>query len=331
MTINIQILVILKEYYGIEATNIEQQIGGWSALAFLIRTESEKYFLKVYSKDRPSIAQWIYAIDRYVPLVKWLHNNTILKDNIINPIYTKFNSYKCEDDKYVYVLFEYVEGDTIGENSLNYYQINELAKIIGLLHGSTSTIPYELKEQFINENFDIEFCDRLTSFIADDLFAKEDALLFTVKPYIECLSDLINRISQLSDSLKHKPTQFVVCHSDAHNWNIIQSNSLVLIDWECLKLALPEQDLVLFAAEPYAMQFLFEYKKYVTYNVPNIDAFEFYYIKRKLEDIWEWIKQLRIEGLVLPEDKTLEFMKSNLQDCAKIDYFRSDLVKIFNG
>ena len=102
MEINKRIEAILKKYYDIEVTHIEQRTGGWSALAFLIEDECNKYFLKVYNKKRPSIAQWICAIDRYIPLVKWLQDNTILKSNIVSPIFTKLGSNKCEDEEYVY-------------------------------------------------------------------------------------------------------------------------------------------------------------------------------------------------------------------------------------
>lgn len=330
MEINNRIEAILKEYYDIEVTLIKQQTGGWSALAFFIEDERNKYFLKVYNKKRPSITQWIGAIDRYIPLVKWLQDNTILKNNISSPIFTKLNSNKCEDEEYVYLLSDYIEGTTIGENTLTHNQINELARILGVLNESTSSVPYELKERLTKETFEIEFCDSLASFIYNDLHMKEDVVLLTVEPYTAYLLDLIDRMRLLSRSLKLKTPQFVLCHADAHNKNIMQGQNMMLIDWECLKLAPQEQDLILNITKPYAAQFLFEYKKYVKYDEPDIDAFEFYFLKRKLEDIWEWIKQLRVEGLVRTEDITLKLLKSTLRDCTNLHNFRSDLKKFFH-
>lgn len=329
MAINDQIAAVLKEYYGIAAASIEEKVGGWSALAFLIEDESNKYFLKVYNKKRPSAAKWIQAIDRYNPLVKWLHDNTILKNNVASPILTKSESYKCEDEEYVYLLSEYIEGTTIAENSLSRKQINELARILGVLHSITTSTPNELKGQQIKESFDIEFCDLLSSFIYKDLYLKDDVVLQVVKPYTHWLLDNIDRMRFLSSTLKHKPQQFVLCHADAHNWNIMQGENMVLIDWEGLKLAPQEQDLILNITEPYAVQFLGEYKKYMIYDKPDLDALEFYFLKRKLEDIWEWIKDLRIEGLVKSEDTTLKLLKLTLNDCTHIEGFRLNLKKIF--
>lgn len=325
MEINSQILVILKEYYDIEASFIVQLTGGWSALAFLIEDKSKKYFLKAFDKKRPAVAQWIGTIDRYIPLVKWLRDNTILSNHIVSPIFTKKNSSKCEDEQYVYLLSEYIEGTTIGESALSYNQINELAKIIGVLHHSTSSLPRDLTEQQTKENFDIEYCDYLLSFLYKDLYTKEDILLQIVKPYTNDLLHNIDRMRILSNSLKHKPLQFVLCHADAHNWNIVQGQNMMLVDWECLRIAPPEQDLILNITEPYAAQFLLEYKKYMNYDKPDLDAFEFYFLKRKLEDIREWIKQLRDEDLVKSEDSTVELLRRTLKECTSTRSFRSNM------
>lgn len=329
MEINNRIVAILKDNYGIKVTLIEQKPGGWSALAFLIEDESKKYFLKVYNKKKPSVKPWIKAIDRYTPLVKWLNEQTVLKNNIVNPILTKAESNKCEDEVYVYLLSEYIEGTTIGEKKLNSEQINELAKIIGILHKNTPNIPYELKEQQTKESFNIDFCDLLSSFIYNDLDKKFDVVYEVVKPYAGCLFDNIHRMEYLSKTLKSKPHKFVLSHADAHNWNVMQGSNLMLIDWECLKLAPQEQDLILIVTESYAQQFLREYKKYIEYDNPDLDALEFYSLKRKLEDIWEWIKDLRFEGLVKSKEVTVELLKLNLDACKNTDSFQSEMKKVF--
>ncbi|WP_195570574.1 aminoglycoside phosphotransferase family protein [Paenibacillus sp. 1001270B_150601_E10] len=329
MEINNRIASILKDYYEIDATCIQKQTGGWSALAFLIEDTSKKYFLKVYSKKKPSSVQWTEAIDRYIPVVKWMHDHTELNINIVSPICTRLKCNKCEDEEYVYLLSEYIEGTTIGEESLRPSQINELAKILGVLHKNTSRIPYTLNKEQVKERFDIDFCELLSSFINNDLDKQDDMVLKTVKPYTGNLLEKIDRMKFLSSTLKRKSHKFVLCHADAHNWNIMQGQNLMLIDWECLKLAPQEQDLILIITESYAEQFLNEYKKYMNYETPDFDAFEFYYLKRKLEDIWEWIKDLRFEGLVKSEDITLNLLQLSLNECIRIDSFRSDLKKIF--
>lgn len=329
MEINYRIRAILEEHYGITVTCIKQRTGGWSALAFFIEDKNKRYFLKVFNKKRPSSVQWICAIDKYIPLVQWLHDNTPLHNNIVSPIFTKHQDNKCEDEGYVYLLSEYIEGITVAENYLSHIQINELAKILGILHESTAIIPSELMEKQVKETFDIDFCDSLFSFINNDLHVKDDAVLQIVKPYSSCLLELTQKMRHLSNILKDNRQQFVICHADAHNWNLMQGENLMLIDWENIKLAPQEQDLILNVTEPYAVKFLSEYKRYMNYDRPDFDAFEFYYLKRKLEDILAWIMDLREEELIKSEDITLEYLKSNLRSCTHINSFRSDLKKVF--
>lgn len=330
MEIKYMISHILKENYGIVAKSIEQRPGGWSALAFLVEDKNKKYFLKVYNKKKPSLIQWINAIERYTPLVKWLHDHTDLKNNLVNPILTKLNSNKCEDEEYVYLLSKYIEGTTIGERQLTPNQVKELAKILAILHKNTANIPNELKEQQEKESFDTDFRENLSLFLYNDLEAKDDIVLEIVKPYMDTLLERIDRLRHLSNSLKRKSYQFVLSHSDAHNWNIMQGENLMLIDWECLKLAPQEQDLILIVTEPYAGLFLNEYKKHMKYDFPDIDTYEFYYLKRILEDIWEWIEDLRFEGLVKSEELTLKLLKLNLEACKKTNSIRDKIQEVFN-
>ncbi|WP_409295357.1 aminoglycoside phosphotransferase family protein [Peribacillus sp. SCS-26] len=321
---------ILKVNYGIEAAKIEPCTGGWSALAFKVTDEKDTYFLKVYDKNRASIVRWIDAIENYTPLVKWLHDHTELKRNLADPILTNSQEYNGDDDRYVYVLSQYIEGSTIGGGQLSRDEVSELARMIGVLHKSTAAISRELKERQAKELFEIDFCDSLSSFIHDDLQKKDDIILKMVSPYTGVLLDNIERIKYVSRTLKDKTHQYVLCHADVHNWNIMRGENLMLIDWECAKLAPVEQDLILIVTEPYARQFLDEYKRHIEYNTPDLDAYEFYYLKRILEDIWEWIGDLRFEGLVKSEAETLEYLKLNLEACTRTGGFRPRIQNLFN-
>ncbi len=158
---------------------------------------------------------------------------------------------------------------------------------------------------------------------------KDDILFELVTPYTDILLEKINRMSYLSHTLKNRPHQFVLSHSDSHNWNLMQGRHLILIDWECLKLAPQEQDLILNITEPYAKDFLSEYRKHMKYDSPDFDASEFYSLKRKLEDIWEWILDLRFQGLVKSEEATLEYLNLNLESI-KVDSTRSKIQNVFN-
>lgn len=92
-----------------------------------------------------------------------------------------------------------------------------------------------------------------------------------------------------------------LCHTDIHNWNLMQRDEqLVLIDWEGLKLAPVKADLMFFVDKPYYDVFMNIYLKLHKDFLINTDALLFYHIRRKLEDIWEFIEQLLYDN---QEDK----------------------------
>ena len=320
-----QIQAILKEHYNIHAKRIVQLAGGWSALAYLISDDNQKYFLKVYDKKRSSSTKWINAIDQYMPIVEWLHGHTTLKKHVVKPTLTNTEMYTCEDEDTVYVLAAFIDGYTIGSSPLKLEQVNEIAKILGTLHRSTEDVPAHLMKQLPRENFDIGFCRSLYKFIKNDLVSKHDAVLRIVKPFAGYLLDNIKRMKYLAETLKKKPKQYVLCHGDLHYWNMIQSKHIKLIDWECAILAPPEQDLILHVTGQHTDSFLSFYKQYVSSNELDLDALEFYFLKRNLEDIWEWIQNLRFKEAIKSQEETLKFLRRNLIECTKVTSFRAYL------
>lgn len=158
---------ILKSEYGIDEAVIESQQGGWVALAFKVRSVTNKYFLKVYEKKRSSTEKWTKTIDFYIPIIKWLVCNTEMKGKIVNPVYTIKGEYMCEDKENVYLLFDYIEGVTIGEKALIDTQVKDLASIVGRLHISIEEVP--LPKESVYEDYELPFCKELLKFIEKDI------------------------------------------------------------------------------------------------------------------------------------------------------------------
>ena len=60
------------------------------------------------------------------------------------------------------------------------------------------------------------------------------------------LEQSIDRVEGLSEILRRSNPKMALCHTDIHNWNLMQRDEqLVLIDWEGLKLAPVKADLML--------------------------------------------------------------------------------------
>jgi spectinomycin phosphotransferase len=106
-----------------------------------------------------------------------------------------------------------------------------------------------------------------------------------------------------------------LCHTDLHCWGIMEFRAgLILIDWEGLKLAPVEADLMFLIDKPYFHDFLTSYKEKHNNFELNHDALHFYQGRRKLEDIDEFIEQLIFD--LLPEQEgmnTKDYLKEGLR------------------
>ena len=60
----------------------------------------------------------------------------------------------------------------------------------------------------------------------------------------------------------------------------------------CLKLSPPEADMMFLVDKPYYNEFLSVYQKIHKKFEINPQALKFYQVRRKLEDIWEFLEQL---------------------------------------
>lgn len=239
----------------------------------------------------------------------------MLKNKIPVPIHSVKNQYKTENEYGIYLLYHYIEGHTIGNQGLTQIQINELANIVAQLHSFGQKIPFEVN--FITEKFENPFLNVLSSVIHSDSLSTNVKLL--IIPYMEQLERLIDKIRFESQTLKSSELDMVLCHTDLHNWNFIDSNGdLIIIDWEGLKLAPVEADMIFFIDKPYFNDFMEMYKQiHPNYSI-NETALSYYQNKRYLEDIWEFIEQLEYDNQNYEERKvSLYYLENELQKLAK--------------
>lgn len=295
---------LLKVKYDLEAVKIVPQRGGWAALAFKVYSSDGSFFLKVYEKSRTSTPKWTALIDQYVPITVWLMHNSQLRDRLPVPVLTQNGDYKCEDDEGIYLLYEYIEGETVGDKELTGDQVEELSEMIAELHLYGEEIPVETKA--IKEDFAVPFLAQMRTVVDQGIVVVQGirvdqgigelpcAVRELIQLHIGPLRRLMDSVEKLSEDLRKRNLKMTLCHTDLHNWNLMQSGSrqLMLIDWEGLKLAPVEADLMFFIDKPYYHTFMTNYRKVHDEFAINSDVLRFYQDRRKLEDIWEFIEQI---------------------------------------
>lgn len=308
---------ILKTQFDVESSDIVETIGGLSASAYKISSDTDSFFLKVYDKQLTQTPIWIENIDNYMPILLWLNENTELKGKIIRPILTISGNYRYEDDENVYILFDYIKGETIAQKPLTNSQVVEIAEIMAHLHSYGPEIPVKMDK--IKETFDLPFCFSLENYIKNSYDTSPDDIKLILQPCLLELVARINEIKTLAYKVKHKNYKMVLCHTDAHGWNLMQGDHLVLVDWEGMKLAPAEADLFMFNVKDYWDIFLEHYNTIRPEFKLDKEMLSFYIMRRKLEDIWAFL-----EG-ILYDDLSDVRRKSNLaylsNECRNLNAF----------
>jgi thiamine kinase-like enzyme len=303
--------------YGIKCTEIVETSGGLSASAYKIKADNDNFFLKVYDKRLTQTSLWIENIDNYMPILLWLNKNTKLQGKIINPITTSSGNYRYEDEENVFTLFEYIKGEAIAKKPLTDTQITEIAEIMGHLHSYGQEIP--IKTDKIRENFNVNFCSSLENFISDEFAASPEDIKVILQPCLEQLILKINETKSLSNMVKQKSNKMVLCHTDAHGWNLMQSDHIVLVDWEGMKLAPAEADLFMFAKKDYWDIFLKHYSNIRPEFKLDQVMLSFYTLRRKLEDIWAFLESILYDDL--PDERRISSLAYLANECKDLNAF----------
>lgn len=307
---------MLRGEYGIQALSLCEIPSGWSASAWKVHSGCGDYFLKVYDKHKPSTKSWAARIDIYMPVVLWLYQNTKLHEKMTAPVLTKDGSYQCEDESFKCIVFPFITGEILCGEKLKPEQVCEIAQIVSELHSYSTEIP--VPTNGLKEDFDVSFCTTLISRITNIHHCTQ--LEETLAPHIGNIIQIIDTVQKAAALLIDSQMRYTLCHTDIHGWNLIQSESLILIDWEGLKLAPAEADLFSFSET-----FFFEYAQeefmsiyssvHKAYRI-NRDAMKFYRFRRRLEDIFAFVESILFDDLTRDDmNRSLRYLQ---QECERL-------------
>lgn len=304
---------LLEQEYGVSILSVKEVQGGWSARAFLLETDAGRRFLKLYDRHRPTAASWIARIDNYAPAMAALWENPHLRGRMPELLPTKAGNCKVQDADFVYLLFDYIDGPTLRDEPLDAAQTERLGEIVGALHSLVPPCPFPTGG--MAEDISLPFGQKLL-----DALGRFDSMPATLQlllcRYREQLEWSVRELLRLLADVRVPCERLGLCHTDIHGGNIMLDGdgNLVLLDWEGLCIAPAEADFFDLSAEPLFGAFLKGYSRFVPGYAPDPDLIRFYRLRRRLEDIWEFVAQLLYDN---PDGETewdaLYYMERDLR------------------
>jgi len=291
---------VLSATYNIKVSSVCKIRGGWSAMAYLAtETTGREYLVKIYDNSRKSTARLTSHIDSYMPVVSWLSGRPNLRNKLVHPIQTIDGKYRYNNDRYVFLLQHYVQGEDLVDKELTRHQVIQLADIVAELHSLGNDIPIDTR--FPKETFEVEFGRELRDSINSASKLKKE-LYNVLSPHIDRINNKLEELSVISQALKNRHFRYVPCHRDIHEGNILQSdNGIVLIDWENIQLAPFEADIFSVADKPWFGIFMDQYRNRHPHSRIDNTCIQYYSLYRKLNDIWEFTEQLQFDKITSDE------------------------------
>lgn len=102
----------------------------------------------------------------------------------------------------------------------------------------------------IIEDFEVSFLGQLEEVMNRSNANLPEELLNLINNNADKVIALILQIKDLSNKLKINRLDMSLCHTDLHNWNLMQTENLMLIDWEGQKIAPVEADIMFLIDKP---------------------------------------------------------------------------------
>ena len=283
---------ILKEAYGLSPAGVTEQKGGWSARAFRVEAEGRRYFLKVYDKEESSTAQWTANLGIYLPFLASVKE---LEGWAPRTVPALTGRLWAENDRFLTILADYIEGRDLGGQTLSREQATQLGTILGWLHRLKG---FDKMLEPVRETFAVPFCKELREILEsrEEPSIPEDVREI-LRKYAEPLNWLTDMLDASAARQKARELPFVPCHTDIHGWNLMQGEHLYLIDWEGLRYAPMEADFFALTGLPQFPALWEAYCREQPDAAIDPDCLEFYQLRRRCEDIWEFAARILYDRL----------------------------------
>ncbi|MEI7579532.1 MAG: aminoglycoside phosphotransferase family protein [bacterium] len=296
-----QILNLIKENYGLNIQTISFVNKGYGDHNYFITDKSgKKYFLK--------IARNVKGTTIGLKVCQYLHE--IAFTNISQVITTKSNTIGVLFEKHLITILEFIDGAEIGEikneeterlalmilsklHRIKLTQVVNFIPRISFIAASGKSLFNKLQQVKI-KHYQLDFEKQFQKMLADNY---------------NLLIDAIDKLNDLTKQCVLEHQEFVICHRDCHGYNFMKmkTGELFLIDWDSVKLAPPEQDLIFFSEENISKYYPFPKNKKL-----NQKTFLYFALERQIDDLQAFVETILLSDTVIKEkqasfENVLEF------------------------
>lgn len=294
--IYLQSAQILLDEYGIETDKIGEAPRGFVAETFKIATAGRKYFLK-----KVKIGRLSHYLKQSSEVLAKIQTGL----NISQIVKTKTGRNYVENAEYIYVLYDWIEGQSLSCDNLSLQQKQNFYSLLKQIHSlpiPTITIETE-KFKFLGEKSYLESKQKLAN---DNLFGVQKILQSYLNSYQTEIDQLFTGFKIVQAKCRQKSVKnFVITHGDVLNNLIINENQVCLIDWDDILLAPKERDL--WGIEEFFTELDQDYY--------------FFYLYQRFLDLTDWLE------IILDNSNSEETKMQNFEEMRK-DCFETWLLPL---
>lgn len=287
----LQAVVQSAQYYDWHpVAHVRPLPSGFVAHAFALQHGDRTVFVKCYDRQRAITARMLTSNQFSLPVTAWLAQHTPLAGRMAAPLATRSVAYHVDMGRFVCVAFDFWAGSMPCEAGLTEQQVVHLATTIAWLHHITPQVP--MPNHVEREDFTASWADPFWAYLTDQwqtLAPDVQAVLASHRPILQTM---LMRFRDIGSALRTTPPALVLCHTDIHCMNmLVEGDTTVLLDFEGLKLAPIEHDIMFVRDEPYWPAWYAAYQAVCGATPVDPQRLRFYQERRLLEDIYEWIEQ----------------------------------------
>ncbi len=315
----------LRSAYALDVRSVHFLTYGFDSACYAVEcADGTRFFLKRQGGTRTAR---IFAARAgfYLPATWMLHYEGVFC-NLTYPIKAAGGTFKVDSvdsggQPETLILFNWVDGE-MPESLTADDALPEIARLVAAFHQSPSKLrmPPGGVEQFgIPFEGDLLACMGALHDVGPGDSAGKRALRDLLLPREGDIVRVLARLRELQALARSRKRPSFLCHTDIHKWNVLvdERGEYVFLDWEGAALAPPEHDLIFFTGDDERFAaFLRHYDAHFTAPPPlDADLFNFYFHRRNLEDLTDWLWRILYENA--GDARDFDDIEGIKEDCAQ--------------